>query len=372
MPGARYPPGMREEAVRRLLHQARNCEDLGSPLYGVLLRAAADEVRRDGPHAGLLAQSAGTGVAGALRLLAAVHRLVLTRRAPGLALHYPDVGGTAGLDGAPEAFLRTLSQHRRELEVSARRPLQTNEVGRAAPLLTGFLAAAAWSGLPLRVLEVGASAGLLLRWDRYRYESPRDGWSWGPAGSPVVLSGMWDAPPPTAAAVTIAHRRGCDPAPVDPSGPEGRLALTSSVWPDQPRRMERLRAALSVAAAAPVTVDVTTVARWLPPRLRGGADGVATVVYQSVVEQYLPAAERAARDAALEEVGNRATRTAPLAWLRFEPARPDDPYGHVPLEVHLRTWPGGADRRIATAAPHGDAVTVDEVGMAAIAADPVG
>lgn len=361
---------MPDDASRRLAHQARSCEHLGSPLYATLLRAAADAVRRGGPDAAFLAASATGGEAGGLRLLAAVHRLVLTRRAPALALHYPSVGGTAGLDGAAVQFLATIAEHRQELATTARLPCQTNEAGRAAALLTGFLAVGRRTGLPLRVLEIGASAGLLLRWDRFRYVSAAHGWSWGEPGSPLVLADRWRPAPPAPMAVEVVERRGCDPAPLDPTSEEGRLALTASVWPDQRARLDRLRAALAVAASVPAVVDRGTVADRLPAWLGESAGGAATVVYQSVVEQYLPAGERGARDAALAAAGARATPAAPLAWVRFEPDRPADPFAQAPFAVRVRTWPGGSDHRVATASPHGDDVDVDAAALAGFVASP--
>src|SRR5436190_835747 len=83
--------------------------------------------------------------------------------------------------------------------------------GRATALLGGFLEVArAHPGLPLRLAEIGASAGLNLRWDRYRYEGR--GWSWGEPGSPVVFPSVFEgaAAPPADARVTVAERLGCD------------------------------------------------------------------------------------------------------------------------------------------------------------------
>ncbi len=332
-------------------HQARWCTELGSPLSAALLEAAGGDVERGGPTWEALAPHADAPVEHAvpLRLMAAVHRLVLTRRAPALALHYPSVGGTAGIGGAPAAFLATMADFVEELRVLVGRPLQTNEVGRAAALLVGHLAVARATGLPSRILEVGASAGLLLRLDAYRYAEPRLGWAWGPRGSAVVLEGqMRRPPPPQPAALAVVQRCGCDPAPVDPATEEGRLTLTAAVWPDQELRHARLKGALAVAAAVPALVERASVATWLPERLAEPVPGVVTVVQQSVVDQYLSPEERGAQRAALEEAGARATADAPLAWLRLE-----QPWG-----VHLRRWPGGVDVTLATATPHGAEVTV--------------
>ncbi len=288
-----------------------------------------------------------------LRLMAAVHRLVLERRAPQLGLHYPSVGGTAGTNGAAEAFLATLADHAEELREQVARPLQTNEVGRCALLLVGFLAIADQTGLPLRLLEVGASAGLNLRWDHYRYEQRDRGWSWGPPASPLRLEDLWHTPPPPEPRwIAVVERRGCDPAPVDPTSADGRLTLTAAVWPDQAARHERLRGALAVAATVPARVDAANAATWLPEVLAEPVEGAATVVYQSVVEQYLSAEDRAATHAALEGAGSRASAAAPLAWLRFEPGtNSGSRFG-----IDLRAWPGRVDRHLGTSLAHGSGV----------------
>ncbi len=67
--------------------------------------------------------------------------------------------GRGGDGGAPGAFRN----------VSLSLPPQTNEVRRSALLLPGFIEIARKTGLPLRLLEIGASAGLNQVWDEYRY-----------------------------------------------------------------------------------------------------------------------------------------------------------------------------------------------------------
>ena len=351
--------GGRERVAGLLRRQAGWCEDYGSSLSALLLRAAADDVAAGGPAWGVLEAYADEpgGAALALRFLGGVHRLALTRRAPRLALHLPSVGGTAGPDGAGHALMATVAEHADELRELTARPCQTNEVGRCAALLVGFLAVADETGLPLRLLEIGASAGLNLRWDRYGYRQPDLGWSWGRQDAPLVLSGHWTAPPrPEPAEVAVVERAGCDPRPLDPTSPEGRLTLTSFVWPDQPERLARLRGALAMAAGTPAAVDAEGLATWLPARLAEPRTGVATVVYSSAVAPYLSAAERTAEAAALATAGAGAGGAAPLYRLRFEH---DADIGAFALD--LWRWPGGEVRRLATANGHGAGVAASSL-----------
>ena len=51
-------------------------------------------------------------------------------------------------------------------------PPQTNEVGRSAELIGGLLLFDREFGLPVRLFEIGTSAGLNLRAEHYRYGFP--------------------------------------------------------------------------------------------------------------------------------------------------------------------------------------------------------
>ncbi|SFQ34053.1 hypothetical protein SAMN05421810_106196 [Amycolatopsis arida] len=215
--------------------QAELCARLGSELYAGLLARCAEDVAARGPVWTVLRDLAGCPAEfyPALRLLGSVHRLVLDGRAPVLAAHYPSVGGRPG-PGLWEAFHTTVVDRASELAGLVTKPPQTNEVGRSAGLLGGFLLVARETGLPLRLLEIGASAGLNLGWDRYRYES--GGWSWGDPASPVRITGLFTGATPAGAPVTVVERLGCDLNPIDPRTEDGRLTLLSYVWPDQTDR----------------------------------------------------------------------------------------------------------------------------------------
>lgn len=347
------PPGdAKAHVAGQLRAQADSCAQMGSPLYAELLERAADDVEAAGPAWDLLRSHLlpGRGDALALRLMAAVHRLVLTGREPTLARRYPSAGGEAGLEGAWSAFLDVLVRRQAELQATIVFPCQTNEVGRCAPLLFGFLETGARTRLPFRLLEVGASAGLNLRFNLFRYGG--GGASWGPADSPVDLSGFWtDAPEFAGTPIEVVERRGCDLRPLDPGSDEDRLTLQSSVWADQTARFSRLRGALELAARVPATVEAASLHEWLPAQLAAPRPGVATVVYHSVVDEYLPAAARRAFHEALDEAGARATPDAPLSWVRLEPASSIREHA-----VTLRLWPGGGERRLALSGAHGSNV----------------
>jgi hypothetical protein len=320
------------EVAEQARWQAKWCARLGSPLYADIIERVAADIEAGGPFRALMTDPAINPLEGLpmLRLLGSANRLALTGRAPAVSWE----------------MLRDLADNRAdELREGINSPVQTNEVARCGPLCAGFLFVARETGLPLRLLEVGASAGLNLRFDRYRYETDRG--SWGPAGSPVRLADFWDGGrPPYDADLKVVERRGCDLEPVDPTSDEGRVTLLSYVWPDQHERVERLRGALELAREVEAPVERADATSWLERELPQLPDGTATVVFHSIVMQYLDADEREAFEAAVAAGGEHATDRARLGWLRME-------FGGEQCELRLRSWPGGKERLLATCGFHG-------------------
>lgn len=346
-------PDPRAHVAAQLEEQAEACAAMGSPLYASLLGRAAGDVRAGGPCWEVLRGHLlpGRGDALALRFMAAVHRLALAGAAPTLAALYaearaPEVCVQRNAAAWP-AFVETVAAHREALAHDVVVPCQTNEVGRAAGLMFGFLELAATTGRPLRLLEIGASAGLNLRFDRFRFGG--GGAGWGDPGSPVDLTGLWaEAPAHVDATLAISSRLGCDPNPIDPATPDGRRALLASVWADQGPRFRRLEGALALAAQVPATVVRASADAFVAERLAAPAPGVTTVVYHSVVQEYFDADTALRFRATLEAAGARATAEAPLGWLRLEPASALRHHG-----VTLTTWPGGDERLLAVCGAHG-------------------
>jgi hypothetical protein len=335
-----------------------------SPLYHRLLGLAIADAERGGVCADVLSQTP-EGVAPVLdalplRFLGGVHQLVLDGDAPDLARFYPSAGGHFEPDNPdvdPEpAFLAAVAEHRDRLVEALARTVQTNEVGRCASLLPGFLVVAESTGLPLRVLELGTSAGLNLRWDHYRYEGGANGSAWGVSDAPLRFADVYVDPLPRLDVdALVVERRGCDRNPIDATSSDGARLLRSFVWPDQLERFAALDAALTVAASVPVDVDRADAAEWVQEQLADTRDGVATVLFQSIVWQYLPPETRAAVREAVKAAGARATADAPIAWLRMEP-------GSEPTkgaEVRLRSWPG-EERLLAITGYHGRPVRLSD------------
>lgn len=340
--------GVRSRLALLAREQARSFEQLGSPFYAVLYGFVADDIADGGPIAALLAPYVDVpfGATLGMRLLGGVHRLVLEGEADDLAKHYPSTDGDGDAEAAWPKFRELVAVREEELEPYLRRSPQTNEVGRSAALVGGFLRIASTTGRPLRLLEIGSSAGLNLRFDQYFYS---DGdFSFGDPRSPVRFVDLWDgAIPDFDANCTVAERRGCDTNPVDPTTEDGRLTLLSYVWPDQQERFDMLRHALDVAGDFPAIVDRADAPEWLERRLAERRDRTATVVFHSVVWGYLAERDQARVWELLDAAGTRASDDAPLAWLRLEPTAYTE---HA--ELWCTTWPGADERMLATSGFH--------------------
>jgi len=339
-----------------LADRFRNHAGNNTHLYGYAMRGMADDWEGGGPVRQICAgyEEVPDGSALQLRLLAGVFRLVLTGQAPELERFYPCLGGTSPAAEAWPVLRQVIADHVDQLRTALETAPQTNEVGRSAALLAGLFDVVAASGCRrIRLLELGASAGLNLLVDAYGYSGA--GWRWGSGTSPVQLPGCIEGQvhPQN---FTITERRGCDLHPVDPAREEGRVLLTSFVWPFDLARHRRLAAALEVAAAGenPV-VDEAPAGRWLGEQLeadRGGAEETLTVVWQSITQLYWPAEEVSRVRATLADHGAR----RPLAHvaMEYDPLAPR----HAKPRLSTELWqPQLLDhprqRLIATAHDHG-------------------
>lgn len=268
-------------------------------VYAVWLALLADDLDGGGPTAEVVRDhlDAPREHATSLRLLAGLHRIVLRGDAPELETYLPSLGGHGDPETSWPALRRIVESHVDELRAALDHAPQTNEPGRAAVLAVGLFEAVRRHGRSrVRLLEPGASGGLNLLVDRFRFTGPD--WAYGPTDSPLVLD--TECPGVRPAPFTVVERRGCDLSPVDLSTPEGRIWLTSFVWPFDEHRYRRLGSALEVAGRVPVTVDRAPASAWVREQLAiAQPDDVLTVVWQSITRQYWPVEESAAVDDAI-------------------------------------------------------------------------
>jgi hypothetical protein len=333
--------------------QGQVCAGMGSAMYGDLLPRVGADVEADGVFARIFSghENDSGRMALPLRLLGGLHRMALDGRAPALRNWYPSVGGQWDGDAAWPDILRAASDYTEFLRAALDQPPQTNEVGRSAALVGGLLTLSDRFSLPIRLFEIGCSAGLNLRADHYRYRYP--GGDWGPADSPVTIDDAWRGDLPPTAELSIVERHGYDIAPLDATGAEGELTLLSYVWPDQSERLDRLHGAISIARRVPATLhrrNATEAVAGLDL-----ADGTLTVLWHSIMWQYLSLPEQSTISADIDALGARATAAAPFAHLTLEPHR-RTPEAEVEFVVGARCWPGGDDRLLAACSPHGPPV----------------
>lgn len=331
--------------------QAYACAALGSEFHGMILTALAENLAAHGVVHELtkdLDLRPGRDAV-PLRIIGAAHREVLAGRAPKLAAHYPSTGGSPG-PTLIEDFLQTLESNRDAIVDGLHRNVQTNEVGRTTLVVAGLAHFGRTHGVDhVHYREVGSSSGLNLLFDRF-YFANGSGTFGDPTSKVRFEADAWGEPTiDISRCPAVASRAGCDVAPLDARDPDRRLTLLSFVWPDQRQRFERLGAALDIADNDPVYAPPTMAdaADWIDEQLGQLADE-PTVVFHSIVWQYFSQDTKDRFRAALRRHGER--RSAPLAWLRMEPA------GAAP-DLRITTWRNGTivedDIALATSSYHG-------------------
>ncbi len=189
-------------------------------------------------------------------LLAAVHFLLLKGVPHPLAAFYPSLspGSTLSADPYP-SFRAFCLEHRQDiLELISTHLVQTNEVRRCGCLLPAFTQVAQHAkSRPLALVEIGASAGLNLLWDRYSYDYG-EGRRCGDPGSSVQIACRLREHQQAMLPVvlpTVGMRVGLDLNPIDVRDPNAVLWLRALVWPDEGGRAELLQRAILVAQRDP-------------------------------------------------------------------------------------------------------------------------
>ena len=224
------------------------------------------------------------------------------------------------------------------------RATQTNEPGRTAvlaPLLASL-------PQPVALLEVGASAGLCLIPDRYRYSFDGElvaGINAAP-DAPVMQCRVEGELPGSPSELRIASRLGLDLNPLNAADPDDARWLRALVWPGEEEREQRLVAALGAAAVDPPTVLGGSAPADLRLLLDAIPDGATPVILHSATLAYLA---RPDRDAFVDAV-----RGAGVRWVSFEgPTVVTSLKGRAP-DPGLPHFIVGLDGDpVAVASPHG-------------------
>lgn len=262
------------------------------------LKALAATVRKGQPMANIL--------------LAAVHFQLLRGAKHPLRRFYPNLNGAARVDNEDPfpCFKAFVDEHRAALApLIASKVTNTNEVGRSAFLHAAFRVVASEAGAPLHLVEIGPSAGLNQRWDRYgvRYRHGSEVYTVGPQDSPLTLDVelRGDGVPPLGATPKVASRVGLELNPVDLSDHGQRDWLRALVWPDQVARFVQLEKALAMSAEATPNIRAGDALALLPDALRELPESETVCVYHTFATYQFSEEMRQALDDMLVAVGLR-------------------------------------------------------------------
>jgi hypothetical protein len=341
---------MSEQDVREAFrNQAIFCDRSGTPVTAAVIRgiaAAMDRSTETGRRVlDWQGDPRGSGDSVPLRLAGGFHALARRGADERLARLY-----AGELEGSDAVVAEVLRRFDAELAPWLDSPPQTNETGRAAPLMAALLLLADEYHLPFELIELGASAGLNQNLDRFGYRLGET--QAGDAGSALQLAPAWEGGSPPDAEVRVASRCAIDQSPVPVADPGQRERLMAYCWADQAERVQRLEAALALAAAHPPQVAQADAADFVEAVLaEPQPDGVCRVIFHTIFWTYVPADKQARVRAALAKAGEQAARERPLAWARYEL----NGQGGV-AELHLTEWPGGRERHLATGHPHGSKI----------------
>ena len=370
MPGTICPARYRERVggvgddlgeIRRWFREFARTTRSRAPLYARLSAAIAEHP----PTARLLLHAPPTQQQCVL-LFACVHWLLLTRSElegnESLRRHYPNLVERADSSDPWPAFRDFCAANSRLLgDLLPRRSTQTNEVGRCA-VFVPVLAGVADEVGPLGHLDVGASGGLNLLLDRYRYryvDATGSRHDVGPSDSPITIEcGTRGAVPVPRHVPGIADRLGLDRDPIDLTDTDAADWLRACVWPDQADRFERLTAAIELASSSPSRVVRGDAIDDLADAIERLDPGTHPALTTSWVLNYLDVGRQHAFVAELDRLG--ATRD--LTWCAAEsplltPGLPWPEHVEEPALTHVlrAEWRDGrrAVHHVATAHPHG-------------------
>jgi hypothetical protein len=344
------PDTQLEALARRFIRFAdQECGDY-APFYARL----AHGIARD-PALLTIASCARTGQQSPNLMLAAVHYLLLRGANHVLSAFYPSLTSLAAVpSGDPmPAFRAFCREHRTALiELISTRLVQTNEPGRCAILLPSLATVFKLAGgRPLGLIEVGASAGFNLLFDRYGYDYGERRAAGDPRSSIRFACALRGAvlPPIQAGIPPVAARVGVDLNPVQAADPQATLWLRALVWPEHPARAALLQQVLALARDNPPPLIAGDALEVLPQTVADTPTDAALCVFHTATLAHFPHEARERFQTLIPELA----RQRELFWLSSEgSADPGRRGQHVTV---LTAFQNGrrVERQLAYSHPHG-------------------
>ena len=292
---------------------------LGSRVYTVYCLGIAED-----PGLLALASKVDPGQPAPNILFAAVQELLLedpkgSPEAEALSVFYPAISHEPIPDRSPwEAFRAFCLAHGDRLEPRLRTgKTQTCVVHRCAAILPAFAAIPRVGVADGRValLEIGPSAGLNLRLDRYRYDYG-GGLVWGdPQATPQLRCEVrGEIRPPLPETLEVVARRGLELDPIDLDDPAELRWIQALVWPEHAERARAMEEALRLAESIPIEIAPGDATRDIEEHVRALPADAARIVFATQVFYQIPPAGHRAILAGIAA----ASREAPVDFVLLE------------------------------------------------------
>ncbi len=294
--------------------------------------------------------------------MAAVHWLLLAGARHAVTDYYPDINSEGPARGDSYPSFRSFCRDRIDdiTALISTRLVQTNVVRRCAVLLPAFaVAMGREQERPLSLVEIGASAGLNLLWDRYSY-TYSDERRWGDPNSPVPLSSVIRGslrPPLPESIPQVVFRVGLDLNPVDISDRYAVDWLRALVWPERVDEARMLEDALEMAKDDPPEILAGDALELLPEVLQGIPSDSTLCLYHTNTLNQFPSEARERFFGLVEEHGS----VRDLSLISVEGRA-----GHHHCAVELTQYRNGlkTNRRLADNDSHGNWIQWLESGNA--------
>ncbi|WP_280471080.1 DUF2332 family protein, partial [Nocardia cyriacigeorgica] len=299
-----------------------------------LLRALAADAAAGGIVAELLSPHSPPGGKASshpvFRLIQAVHHRALSGLEPDVARWHTVMGGQpahteADLRTMAQDVLQTIRDHAAELAPFLLRGTQINDPARARLLLPVEILAAVATGLPVRVLSVGACGMLDARAHLYRYRFADA--EYGNPDAATVIDDRWTARPDQVDRIRnlldvrpqVIEVAGADLDPLQADNIEDQRRLAAGFVGTDNDAVRRIQTSfIDAQRAGDMPIDQESALTWLPRRLAQDRTGSATIVWDSMLRRYLTPEQNAELDTVIAQAGAAATARDPLIYAKYE------------------------------------------------------